>query len=109
MSGPYDDTWDAFVVRHTHPLNVAFHALSAVTFVAAPALALAQREPLWLLVFFGSGLIAVAGHLLSGEAVDALTVRRATSSLEVVVHVGRMCVLLARGRWTDEVRRATAR
>lgn len=101
-----DEAWTKFVLAHTSPLNVALHLVSAAMYVGCPLLAVLLGQPWWLLGFFGSGLVAAAGHLLSREGADGLTLTRVAFSLQVVTDVLSMALLVLRGRWGAEIARA---
>lgn len=57
---PFTDYWDVFVLKHQHPLNIAFHLLGAVVFYSLLLMAW-QLQNLWLL--FGLPLFQIIGLL----------------------------------------------
>jgi hypothetical protein len=101
------DPWDAFVVRHQKPSNLAGHFVSFVCFYGGPALALGTRNPWWLLPFFASGGIGALSHHLTGDG--KVDVREATSSPLVVFFVTRMFWRILRGTYAEDIARANAR
>ena len=101
------DAWDAFVVRHQKPSNLAGHFVSFVCFYGGPVLALATWNPWWLLPFFASGGIGALSHFLTGDG--RVDVREATSSPLVVFFVTRMFWRLLRGTYAADIARANAR
>ena len=95
--------WVHFVVKHTHPGNLAFHAVSLVLFWVAPVIALVEWSLPWLVAFLLSGLVGTAGHHLFGEG--DVTYREATSTPMIPLYVAKMFWMLARGEWWPEVER----
>lgn len=99
--------WDLFVVRHTHPGNLAIHALSAALFFGGPVVALLWWTP-WPLVGFAlSGLLGASGHALFKDG--GVSPREATSQPEVPPWVLLMFWMLLTGTWWPEVEQARER
>lgn len=107
MTGPALDPWDLFVLRHRKPLNLCIHAVSFVMFYGGPAVAVATRNPWWIVPFLASGSVGAFGHWVSGDG--GVSVREATSSPWVVFYVTRMFWRIARGRYRDDLAAADAR
>ena len=101
------EAWDLFVVRHTHPGNLAVHALSALLFFGTPPLALLLWTPWPLLGFAASGLVGAAGHAVFRDG--GVSPREATSQPEVPPWVLWMFWMLLNGTWWPEVEAARER
>lgn len=95
------EDWDLFVLRHRKTPNILFHIVSFSAFWLSLPLALAFREPLWLIGFFSSGLIGTAGHYLFKDGtVDG---KEASSSPQVVYFSSSMVLMFLTGRYRREI------
>jgi len=99
--------WDAFVLRHRHPVNLAFHFVSCACFWAGLVLPFVMRSPWYVAPTLLSGLIGAAGHAVSKES--DVDLREMTSRPMVVVFSTRMILKILRGSYRADVERAVAR
>jgi len=97
-------SWDLFVLRHAKRGNLILHFVSWLMFFGGPLLALLSWNAWWLTLFLASGAVGAAGHYVFKDS--GVSLREATSTPGVPLYVSRMFVLIARGEYAEEVRRA---
>ncbi len=93
--------WDLFVVRHRKRGNHVMHFLSALMFFGGPLVAVVQRNPWYMLLFFASGGMGTLGHYMFRDGV--VSVREATATPNVPRFVLKMFWLLGRGQYQSQV------
>ncbi len=96
--------YEAFVLRHTHPLNLWVHVVSFVMFWGGPLAALALWSPWPLLAFVLSGPMGAFGHFISGDS--DVNLRETTSSPQVVWFSSTICLKFLRGTYQADIDRA---
>lgn len=101
------NSWDSFVLGHTHPVNIAGHFISFLMFWGFPTLALVTWNPWWLLAWCASGFVGIFSHYISGEG-DVNYVYENTSPF-VSMYVSVMFVKILRRTYATDVETARRR
>ena len=98
--------WQKFILRHSHPLNLAFHFVSFLMFYSGLLLPIATGNLWWLAVFLFSGRVGAIGHWISGEG--EITWTEGTIDIRVPFYVTLIFYRIARGTYFAEVNRLRA-
>ena len=96
--------WEDFILRHTHPGNLALHFVSMLMFYGSPVALLLTQNHYWCVPFFLSGLVGTGGHYLFRDG--GVSVKESTSSPTVVFFVLIMFYKIARGTYFQEIAQA---
>ena len=95
--------WQKFILRHSHPLNLAFHFVSFLMFYGGLLLHILTGNQWWLAAFLLSGRVGAIGHLISGEG--EVTWIEGTIDIRVPFYVTLIFYRIARGTYFAEVNR----
>jgi N-acyl-D-aspartate/D-glutamate deacylase len=104
---PFAEYWDAFLVKHQDPRNVALHCVGVVLFYGPLAMAAFTKNIWWLAFLPASQLVGLIGHRFYERSpidpFDAVFTLRASWSLN------KMFFLVVTGRYFVRAKRAAKR
>lgn len=101
---PILDDWHKFVLAHSKAGNLLFHFISAMFFFTSPFFAWHYRQPMLLLPFLCSGLLAQAGHWIFKDGISYS--RESRLQLKVPAYVLKMFWQIIRGQYKSTLAEA---
>ena len=104
---PFTDYWDIFVLKHQHPLNIAFHVLGVVIFYALLIAAFAMKNYWLLLLLPSSQIVGLIGHRFFERS--TIDLQDAVFSIRASRSLNKMFFKLITGRYFEEIERKRER